>query len=177
MIRKTRSVSSKSLFLSEKCRSSSEASAQLKTTSGLPANRNALSPKLWRARFWASRRARRIGGCLYRCLQAFIGPRAIYLVTYWSSSSMKSLLQWLRARGELISEHTLLGYLPTRVRIVDAEHRPVNAVQVGKQFLHGVEVITNLYPGTVEGEILSDLGSTNQLRFVHESRAGKGFGA
>ncbi|HXM63911.1 MAG TPA: hypothetical protein VN950_23825 [Terriglobales bacterium] len=90
---------------------------------------------------------------------------------------MKSLLQLLRTKGELISKHTLLGYLPTRVRIVDAEHRPINAVQVGKQFLHGVEIITNLYPGTVQGEILSDLGSTNQLRFVHGSRAGKGFGS
>lgn len=90
---------------------------------------------------------------------------------------MKSLRQWLRLNGELISEHTLLGFLPTRVRIVDAEHRPIDAVQVGKQFLHEVEVIINLYPGTVEGEILSDLGSMNQLRFVHENRAGKGFGS
>ncbi len=89
---------------------------------------------------------------------------------------MKSLRQWLLHNGELISKHTLLGFLPTKVRIVDAEHRPVDAVQVGTQFLHGVEIVTNLYPGHIEAEILSDLGGMNQLRFVQENQAEKQFG-
>jgi len=88
---------------------------------------------------------------------------------------MTSLRQWLRLNAELVSERTLLGFLPTKVRIVDAEHRTINAVRVGKQFLHGVEVITNLFPGHIEGEISSDLGSTNQLRFVLGDRNKKGF--
>jgi hypothetical protein len=88
---------------------------------------------------------------------------------------MNSLLQWLQHNGKLISERTLLGYLPTKVAIVDAEQRSVNSVQVGKQFIHGVEIIRNFCPYHIGADILSNLGSMNQLRFVQENRAGKEF--
>jgi hypothetical protein len=80
---------------------------------------------------------------------------------------MRSLRQWLLNHGgELLATQTLLGYLPTRVSVVDADHCAVGDMRVGGRFLHCVEIVENISPVHIDAEISSGLGNTKQLGFV-----------